>query len=285
MEMIYSAKPLPRTTHAPIAKNYYAVRDEWAKMSKKERHLDMCACIAKRRKQLIFTGQSACAIYSIPRLDEFEMRPNCLSAKAKGSDIIRWHHNQRNPKTQLVGEFLVVNPIQTIIHLAKYDSPESILVSLNHCLFKGMFDINEFTSELVKLHGIRKIRLLRRLVRFSNDKCESPLETIAWIALYKAGFVLPQQQVDIFSNHKFVGCVDMYWELHGRKIVLELDGRIKYKTREDLLSEKWREDNLTKAGYEVFRAEWKDVQSGELVRMMKEIGIPIRRHFVGTFPK
>ena len=285
MVMIYSTNLLPKSSYIPIAKNYYAVRDEWTKMSKKERHLDMCACIAMRRKHLIFTGQSACSIYDIPRLDAFELRPNCTSKKIKGSDIIRWHHETHEPNTRKVKDFFVTSPLQAIFDLAKYDSPESLMVSINHCLFNKLFDLDEFASELTNRPGMIKIRLLRRLLRFANEKCESPLETTAWLALYKAGFVLPQQQVDIFANHKFVGCVDMYWELCGRKVVLELDGNIKYKMGDDLLAEKRRENNIRRAGCEVFRSEWNEVKSGEFAHMLEEIGIPKRRHFVGTFPK
>lgn len=285
MEMIYSTEPLPRSSYVQIAKNYYAVRTEWTNMSKKEQHLDMCACVALRRKQLLFTGQSACSIYNIPRLDSFEMRPNCISEKVKGSDIIRWHHGNLDPNARVIGDFHVASPLRTIFDLAKYDSPESLLVSINHCLFNKLFDTNEFAAELMKRPGILKIRLLRRLLRFANEKCESPLETIAWIELYKAGFVLPQQQVDIFDNHKFVGCVDMCWEFRGRKVVLELDGNIKYAVGDDLLAEKRRENNIRKVGCEVYRAEWREVKGGEFIQMMNEIGMPKRRHFTGTFPQ
>ena len=283
--MIYSTQLLPKSKYVPIVKNYYAVRDEWTKLSKRARHLDMCACVAARRKHLIFTGQSACSIYNIPRLDEYEMRPNCISKNTKGSDIIRWHHETYDPNARMLKELFVTSPMQAFFDLAKHDSPESLLVSLNHCLFNKLFDVNEVASELAKRPGMAKIKLLRRLLRFANKNCESPLETLAWIALYKAGYILPQQQVDIFAKQKFVGCVDMYWELRGRIVVLELDGNIKYTVGYDLLAEKKREENIRRAGCEVYRSDWNEVKNGELVQMMEEIGIPKRRHFVGTFPK
>ena len=283
--MLYSKDTLPRAKYVPISKNYYALRDEWVTMSKLEQHRDICACINKRRKGLIFTGQSACCIYHIPRLNPYEMRPDCISDKVKGSDFIRWHLGMHDPKARMLNGFLVACPIQTIFDLLMYDSAESILVSINHCLFNKLFNLDEFVNELGNRPGMKKIKLLRSLVRFMNEKCESPLETIGWIEIYKAGLVLPQQQVDIFDNHKFVGCVDMYWELRGRKIILELDGKVKLKVGDDLLAEKKREDKLRKAGYEVFRTNWKDVRSGELVNMLTDIGIPKRRNHGSKFPE
>ena len=159
------------------------------------------------------------------------------------------------------------------------------MVSINHCLHKKLFTKKDFSSELINRKGLKGSVLLRRLLRFTSEKCGSPLETIAWCALYDAGFVLPQQQVDIFDKHEFSGCVDMYWEFRNRKIVLELDGKVKYNVGSDLYAEKRREDHLRKLCYEVYRAGWNDVKNGEFVQMVRNIGIPTRRNFVGTLPK
>ena len=225
----------------------------------------MCACVAKRRKQLMFTGQSACGIYNIPRLDVLEMRPHCISEKSKGSDIIRWHHGVPDTNAKIINDFLVAGPIRAICDLAKYDSATSLMVSINHCLYRKLFSFEEFLSELIDRHGMKNRNTLRRLLWFANEKCASPLETIAWIAIHNAGFVLPQHQIDIYDKHHFIGCVDMYWELSNRNLVLELDGKVKYKTGDDLLAEKRREDQLRRMNIEVFRASWNDVKNGKLV--------------------
>lgn len=285
MVMIYSATPLSKAEYTPVATNYYAPREEWAGMTKSERHLDMCACVARRRKSLMFTGQSACCVYNIPRLDIIELRPNCISDKIKGSDIIRWHHGPLDHNAKVINGFLVASPIRTIFDLAKYDSPESLLVSINHCLNKGLFGRDEFSASLISRKGMHNKALLKRLLRFANENCQSPLETIGWLALYKAGFVLPKQQVDIYDKHELAGCVDMYWELRKRRIVLELDGKVKYNVDHDLYAEKLREDHLRRLGYEVFRSGWNDITSGKFIQMVKDIGIPVRRNFVGTFPE
>jgi hypothetical protein len=254
-------------------------------MENKARHLDICACVAKRRKNLIFTGQSAAAIYGIPWLGAYEMRPHCFSGKPKGADFIRWYHGKYDPQARMLGGYIVVGPIQTIFDMAKYHSPESLLVSINHCLYHQLFTKEAFAAELEKRHGMRHRDLLRRLLRFANPKCESPLETIAWVALYRAKLALPEQQIDFFDSHQFVGCVDMYWEIRGKKIILELDGWSKYKEGDDFKREKRREDHLRKLCDVCIRAEWRDVRSGALVQMLVENGIPFRRNFVGTFPE
>ena len=282
--MLYSTKPFPVKEYVPIAKNYYALREEWINMTPQSRHLEMCAFVAGRRKQLMFTGQSACAFYNIPRLDKYEMRPNCISEKVKGSDVIRWHYGPLDVQAKTVNKFLVAGPIRTLCDLAKYDDSKSLLVSINHCLNKDLFNIKELSTEIENQTGMRNRKLLQRLLRFANDKCESPLETIAWIEIYNAGFVLPQQQVNFYNDHKFLGRVDMYWEIRNRKIVLELDGKAKLFSGEDLFKEKRREDQIRQLGCEFIRVDWDEVKSGELVKKLSALSIPTRRYRANTIP-
>jgi hypothetical protein len=282
--MEYSTRPMAKSKYVRVAKNYYAKRDEWFEMTDTARHIDLCVCVAKRRKHLMLTGQSAAAILGIARTSPFEMRPHALTEIGRGSDIVHWHRGAPDPRAVMRGESLVVGAMRSVCDMAKYDSPESLLVSINDCLHKKLFTKEEFAAELNQRRGMRNRKLLKRLLRFATSACESPLETIAWIALYQARLTMPQQQVGIFDHREFVGRVDMYWNLRGRIIFLELDGWSKYKEGDDFKREKRREDHLRKLCDEFIRAEWRDVRSGALVQALMEKGIPVRRDFVGTFP-
>ena len=282
----YSTTPLPLSEYVLVAKNYYAVRSEWAKMSPQSKHLSMCSFFMNRNNQLMFTAQSACAIYNIPRLDKYEIRPNCINEKHRSTtEIIHWHCGAVDPDAKSVDGFLVASPVRTILDLAKRDSPASLLVSINHCLSNQLFDINDLKFALANRPSMKQRKLLARLLKHVNDKCESPLETIAWVELYNSGFVLPKQQIQFFDMNEFVACVDMFWELRHRKIVLELDGKIKYTSDEVLYKEKLREDRLRKLGIEVMRSGWTDVKNGTFVQMLKDNGIPIRRYHSTKIPQ
>jgi very-short-patch-repair endonuclease len=76
----------------------------------------------------------------------------------------------------------------------------------------------------------------------------------------------------------------MLWKLHNREMVLELDGHIKYKEPKDLIEEKDREDAIRALGYDMIRANWQAVKSGDLVQRLIEKGVKPRRDFTGTFP-
>jgi hypothetical protein len=256
-------------------------------MTWEARNLDFCRCVSTRRKGLLFTGQSACAALGIPRTDPFTIWPHCISEIRKPVDVIRWNHGMRDRNAAVVGELLFASPVRIICDLAKADSPESLLVSINHCLYKKMFTKAKLLKEMEKQPGnMRGKKLLRRLLRFATPLCESPLETLAWIAIYKAGFVMPQQQVGIRGDYGFFARTDMLWKLPGGKnLILELDGLLKYEKEGSLKAEKVREHELRKMGYDVIRTTWNDVVHGELEPLLMEYKVPRRRHFTGTFPK
>ena len=278
MAMIYSFIPLDEIKYVQVAKNYYSERDEWSKKSEAEQHIELYQLVSSRRKDLMFTGHSACILHGIPRLEKSENRPHCISEKTKGSDFICWRHGARDPNATMIKGLFVASPTRAICDLAKYDSLSSLLVSINHCLCNGLFTKEQLSSELEAFPKKKWQSSIKRLLKVATGKCESPLETLAWKKIYNAGFILPEQQVNIYNKHFLVGRVDMYWELTKRKIILELDGKVKYQESKDIFAEKKREDNLREMGYEIVRATWKDVENDQLLKKLEKVKIPKRRY-------
>ena len=277
--MEYSSIRLDESKYIEVVENYYVLKEEWAKKLPEERHLELCECIARRRKVLIFTGQSACAIYGIPRLDPYEMRPHCITYKGKHADIICWRERSLDPKAKVVNGFLVASPIRVICDLAKNDSMHSLLASINHCLNKKLFSKEELLAEIDKAPRIMGKNKIKKVLKVASDKCESTLESLAWITINNEGFLLPEQQIKIYDKKKFIGRVDMCWKIKGRTIILELDGMIKYEDRDAFRLEKIREGKLYDCGHHVVRATWDDVISGVLLKRLEKEGIPKRRNF------
>ena len=279
--MIYSPTPLNEAKYVQVSRNYYAVHDEWKQMSEEQRHVELCRCVSKRRSNLIFTGLSACAILGIPRLDPFEMRPHVITDKIKGTDLICWRRGKLDPNSKIVDGMRVASPVRAVCDLAKYDTLESLLVSINHCLCKKLFTKKQILAEIASRKGMRWKNSLLKVLKHATEKCESPLETKAWLAIHRAGFALPKQQENIRSTEKrnaLLGRVDMFWEVRKRKIILELDGKIKYINQDVLFDEKNREDSLRENKYDVIRATWADVENGTLIKKLEKLAIPKRRY-------
>ena len=279
--MIHSKTTLHKEEYIEIIDNHYVNIDKWKNLNDSDQHLLICNYFNKRRKGLVFTGESNCAISGIPRFDKFGNRPHCTTRVRRSTDIICWRNNRIEPETYSANNFTITSPIHTVCDLAQFDSEHSLLASINHCLFQKLFTKEQILSKIdagIIVHGKSKIK---KVLTVANDKCESPLETLAWIAINNAGFLLPKQQVDLYDTDGFIGRVDMLWQISNRKIVLELDGMMKYKDIKDLHNEKIREDRLRRLKYEVIRATWKSVKNKDsgLIRLLEDAHIPKRKYF------
>ena len=276
--MIYSKFPLQEQKNIEVVKNYYIPRTDWNNNTREDIHIDLCKSLSFRLNDLIYTGQSVCAILRIPRLSKIEIRPHCITYSKRGSKLICWRYTAFPVKTWLYDNLRIVSYERAIVDLAKYDSMESLLVSINHCLNKKLFTKEQLLDEL-NSHGNKRYKSkIIKVLSLANNKCDSPLETIAFIAIYKAGLLIPEQQFEIVDGKSFIGRVDMYWKVWKKRIVLELDGKIKYTDKDVLYAEKKREDKLRDMKIEVIRATWHDVESGRLVETLSNRGIPLRRY-------
>ena len=277
--IVFSKTQLDESKYIKIAEDYYTDADDWNKKRYDEKHLELCICVAQRRFNLMFTAQSSCAIRRIVRLDPYEMRPHCISTTTKKVDIVRWHYGEIDSGAEFIDSLLVANPVRTIFDLAKCDTPQSLLASINDCLYKGLLTKNEISDFLESKINIRGKNKVKKVLGVATNKCESALESLAWIKINNSGFMLPEQQVNVKIQGLLIGRVDMIWEVRNRKIILELDGMNKYNTLPDLRKEKVREDHLRRLGYEVIRATWKDAMNGNLITYLEDAKIPRRRYY------
>jgi very-short-patch-repair endonuclease len=281
--MILSLKPLDEEKYIQPIKNHYASRAVWSSLSNGEQHIELCACESRRKKHFTLTGQSACAIRGISRSATFEMRPHAICVNNKTSSLVRWHFGEPDQTAEIIDGMLVAGPLRAVCDLAGFDTPESLLASINDCLFQKLFTKEQLDIEIESREGRNGHKILQRLATFATGKCESPLETKAWIEVYKAGFEMPMQQVVIKDGWQKYR-VDMLWESHSRKIILEIDGLVKYKTMQDIYDEKEREDALRDMGYEFIRVTYKQIKEGRFIEKLERKEISKRRNQGLLFP-
>ena len=75
-------------------------------------------------------------------------------------------------------------------------------------------------------------RNLSRQQHFLDIKNFDPVEcAMALIVISRNGFILPEQQVSISGKHDFFCTSGYVLEVNRRRIILELDGKIKYTNR------------------------------------------------------
>ena len=117
----------------------------------------------------------------------------------------------------------------------------------------SMSDLDAALAGAVRWPGVRTAR---RVVELASPLAESPLESLSRLLVVDAGLPLPELQVVVHTRGGRYR-VDGLWR--DRRVVLEVDGMMKYATPDELRAEKIRQENLERAGYRVVRVTWDDV--------------------------
>lgn len=103
----------------------------------------------------------------------------------------------------------------------------------------------------------------------ANPLRESPAESASWAYFLRHGVPLPQPQVVILGRDgRFIARVDFWWE--GSKVVGECDGRMKYRSPDDIYAEKRREDELRAEGLSVIRWGPRDLATDRLAQRLRQ---------------
>ncbi|MBY6411084.1 type IV toxin-antitoxin system AbiEi family antitoxin domain-containing protein [Rhodococcus sp. BP-252] len=104
----------------------------------------------------------------------------------------------------------------------------------------------------------------RRAFAAMDIGSESPGETLSRLRMMELGMPKPVLQQVLRVKGRFLVRVDFYWKRW--RVVGEIDGESKYDDHEDVVKEKWREDDLRDHGLEVIRWGWRDLWSFARVR-------------------
>jgi very-short-patch-repair endonuclease len=107
-----------------------------------------------------------------------------------------------------------------------------------------------------QLGGLERIR---RAIDLARTGAQTPLETISRLALVEERLPEPELQVAFHDAEGLIGYVDMWWPTLG--VIGEADGAIKYRSKDDLLAEKVREDRLRALGFIVVRWTWDEIRT------------------------
>ncbi len=147
------------------------------------------------------------------------------------------HDNRRPPSLLIVhadglhaGEVLDVRGIavttaaRTAFDIGRHTVVETVAVMHIDALMNRTSLDPEAISAVAEAHrGVRGLSRLRTALSLIDGGAESPQETVARLALIRAGLPRPTTQVEIFDEFgQFVARVDMAYE--GAKVAIEYDG-------------------------------------------------------------
>jgi len=273
----------------PVGGNLYAQRDEWEAASAESRHRALVVYFARRLTRFgFFSGISGAVMRGIPILGQVPLRPQCWTGvrRGKSEGLLQWHYAGEMPACDRIDGAWVANVERVLADLCTEVNSDAALVALNHCVHCEWTSVRGLADYLEAHPSHKGNHRLRRLLPFACGGCASPLETIGWLALYRHRFVMPEQQVMFRLPGGGKAFVDMLWrKARGGALVVELDGLGKYCDHDVLVREKRRQDALTNMGVRLLRFTWGDVRRGDMVRRLREVGLPMRRNFGRVFPE
>ena len=123
--------------------------------------------------------------------------------------------------------------------------------------------------------GARGIRSARTAIHLTDERSESPGESLSRVRMWQATLPRPDLQHEVHVEGQTYR-LDFLWP--RTMVVGEFDGRIKYrknsfgKDAEDtVLDERRREPALTRAGYDVARWTWEDAWPADASAMYREL--------------
>lgn len=155
----------------------------------------------------------------------------------------------------------VTTPLQTALDCTRVLPLPDALCIADYMLHHWLMTKDEFAHAVSGMSG-RGVRTARDVVELMSAAAESCAETLARYHIVTMGFVLPLEQVTLWTGEANYR-PDFVWEEF--KVILEVDGMIKYtgaygrSGTEVIRQERYRQRQLEKMGYTVVRVQWEDV--------------------------
>jgi len=236
------------------------------------------AAAALARADSVVSHRSAAVLHGLPVL-AVRQRPEltCRDASAGRRDQV--HVRRAALAAAEIVEWFgtpVTSVARTIVDIARLAVPEG-LIAADAALHERLVtpaELLDATSRCARQPGARSARTV---VALASPLAESPLESLARLCVVEAGLPEPELQAWITDPSDGWRCrVDLLWP--EQRVVLEADGRIKYRG-DELWREKLRQERLERLGYRVIRVLWRDV----MYRPTETIA-RIRRALSATWP-
>lgn len=133
------------------------------------------------------------------------------------------------------------------------------VVSADAALHKELLTLDELEGAVAAVEQWPRSGLARSMLTFVNADHESVAESLTNVQAGSQGIELVPQ-VRIFDRDgTLVARVDFL--VKGSRVIVEVDGRLKYTDQSVLFAEKKREDRLRALGYVVVRLTWADIMT------------------------
>lgn len=250
-------------------------------------HCLITAAALAARPAAVASEHSAAALHRLDLLGPLPSSPTLTRAPQPGQG------STRLTTVHVLAATTPATHIVDVYGLAATDVSRTVIDVLRKCSFRAGVVLADSALRQVsaaQLHGnLRDCRnwpgsaQVGCVLAFADGRSESVLESLGRVTIAAQDLPPPQLQQWV-GEHGPEYRVDYLFE--GWRTVGEADGAVKYRTRDDLLREKRREDRLRDLGFEVVRFVRADV-SGDGAELAARFRAAFRRSGPGigrTFP-
>lgn len=256
-----------------VRRAVYATADDVAAADPHAAHL-----MAASARRLVTAGdvlvshESAAMLFGCRLLGAAPEPARLTVARPPGSPPLHLHalHTAAVPPQDrhlLLPKVPVTSPARTVADCCRALPVDAALVVADAALGRGVSRA-EVLAVLERCRRWPGAVGASDVVCFADARAESALESLARRWVEEQGMPRPELQLQVceLDTGLFVARVDFLWREH--RTVLEVDGRLEYRDRDDvspgdrlrdpLFAEKQREDRLRELGLEVVRGYWSD---------------------------
>ncbi|WP_327636893.1 type IV toxin-antitoxin system AbiEi family antitoxin domain-containing protein [Kribbella sp. NBC_00482] len=208
----------------------------------------------------VVSHQSAAVLHGLPTwgLDLSKVHVTKAGGRTRSDSIADVHRSRFDPgELTVVDGLQVVTPARAVAETACVSSYEVGVVLGDAALHERLVSPEALVATADRHSAWHGSPAARAAARFANGLSESVGESRLRVLLANHGLPEPELQVEIRdASGRLIARVDVLLE---RVCVVEFDGAMKYGNAEDLVAEKWREDDLRSRGYQVVRVGWSDL--------------------------
>lgn len=249
-----------------LVRGVYVRSDRWRALPPWDRYLARVHAVALVRRDAVFSGESAAALWGLPSIGE-PAEVHVLTehaGSARVTDGIRSHASEEARDVRSEGGLLLLSPEEAAVDIARSRHPGVALMAADAAARLTGVTADRLLALNERRASSRGRRAARWALSRANPLAETALESVSRAAVEWLGFPDPELQ-HVFSGpegEEYRG--DMYWE--AERVLGEADGRTKYDgTHGDgaqaLLREKRREDFLRRRVDGMARWMWTEVRA------------------------
>ena len=237
-------------------RSLYAVAS-LASTAQEEWHLQLAYGATLLYTDVAFTAVTALLAHGLPVWNSRLSRPVLLRPLERGVKTAAFVVRPRECATVDTPWGPSVPLAQALVEHCLDNGIAQGVVSADAALHTGRVTEEELTAAVTEIAQWPRSGLARAMLRFADPAHESVAETLASFDATTHGIDL-EPQVRIYdASGRLVARVDFV--VRGTKVIVEVDGRLKYTDQSVLFAEKKREDRLRALGYVVVRVTWSDI--------------------------